>query len=84
MPNPPLERPSPPQPPSGSWISIFLALLLGTVAVVTLTFITLGIFGPVLVIGGILFLIVGLHYCLWGWWLGSVIRQAEGEEEEEE
>jgi hypothetical protein len=82
MPNPPLERPSPPQQPRGSWISIFLALMFGAVVVVILTFITLGTFAPVLVIGGILFLFVGLHYCLWGWWLGGVIRQAEGEEEE--
>ena len=84
MPNPPLERPSPPEQPRSSWLSVFLAFLLGSAAFVAISFLTLGIFAPVLVIGGILFFIVGLHYCLWGWWLGSVIRQAESEEEEEE
>jgi len=80
----------PPQPRSvqtdntlGSWIAIVLMALICIAIYVVLTFLTLGVFGPVLIVGGILFGIVAFHYFVWGWWLGRVIREASDEEEEE-
>jgi hypothetical protein len=37
--------------------------------------------GGGLVIGGI-FGVAALHYLVWGWWLGSMIKQEEDEDDE--
>ncbi len=65
----------------GSWLSILLAtLLLGVVGLVLLV-LSLGQLLPVLVIGGLIFLVTAFHYLVWGWWLGPMIhREAEDEE----
>lgn len=66
----------------GNWLGILLVLAVGMVVYLVLSFLTLNFFGPVLVVGGILMMIVAFHYVVWGWWLGRVIRQAEGDEDE--
>jgi hypothetical protein len=89
MPDPILTPPPMPKPPElpekprGSWLSIALAGMLGVVALIVLSFLTLGQMLPVAVIGGLIFAFVGFHYVVWGWWLGKLIQQA-GEEEDEE
>tara|TARA_B100000809_G_scaffold265173_1_gene323175 strand:+ start:1211 stop:1330 length:120 start_codon:yes stop_codon:yes gene_type:complete len=37
----------------------------------------------ILLAAGGLFLVAGLHYLVWGWWLGRVIREEESDEENE-
>jgi hypothetical protein len=82
--------PPPPKPPAlpaeqearGSWLSIFLTLLMCAAAYIVLSFVTLNVFGPVLIIAGVVFLVVSFHYLVWGWWLGKVIRDAHEEDGE--
>jgi hypothetical protein len=53
------------------------------VAIVGLYVLSLGTIGLAVVVGGGLFLLVGLHYVVWGWWLGPAIhRDVEAEEDE--
>lgn len=82
------ERPaaaaSPPASGWRAWISILMALMLllfvltlfGAVLITTLG---VGV-GPLLAVGGI-FAMAGLHYVLWGRWLGPMIHQDVAEEE---
>jgi fatty acid desaturase len=49
--------------------------------IVTLTFLTIGYFGPVLIVGAVMACIVLFHYVVWGWWLEKVLRKAAAEEE---
>jgi len=63
--------------PRRSILSILLAFALFVLTSVVLFFLTLGSFGPVIVIGGIIFLLIGCHYIVWGWWLGKIIRDEE-------
>ncbi|MBW3598351.1 MAG: hypothetical protein KY475_13900 [Planctomycetes bacterium] len=82
MPAPP-PRPLPPEkiPRRSSWLSIFLAMLLLLIVGLVLLVLSLGQLLPVLVIGGLIFLVTGFHYLVWGWWLGRMIeREAENEE----
>jgi len=83
FPKPPHLRDAQSENKLGSWIAIFLVAMLCVASYVVLTFLTLGVFGPVLIVGGILFGIVAFHYCVWGWWLGKVVREASDDEEEE-
>ena len=85
MPKLPLPPPKPPEPRQarGSWLSIAVAITICMAAYTGLTFLTLGFFGPVLIIGGVVFAIVAFHYVVWGWWLGSVIREASDESDED-
>lgn len=79
---PTLEPPPAPEKPRGSWLAIILVILLCGAAYLALTFLTLGMFGPILLVVGVMFAIVAFHYVVWGWWLGKVIRQARNEDEE--
>ena len=77
----PLERPVPrPEKPRLAWLSLALASLGLIAACVVLIFLTLGVFGPVLLIGVVLLLLVLFHFVVWGWWLGRIIRNEEEEE----
>ncbi len=58
-----------------------LAVLVGVAAYVGLTFLTLGFFGPVMIIAGLIFAMAAFHYLTWGWWLGSVLEAARDEED---
>ena len=73
-----LRRPELPKP-RRSMLSILLAFALLVVTSVVLSFLTLGSFGPVIAIGGIIFLVIGFHYVIWGWWLGKIIQDEERE-----
>ena len=79
---PPPKPPPLPENKPGSWLSILMAVVLFFAAYGALTFLTLGFFGPVLIVVGVLFAIVGFHYFVWGWWLGQVVRDAAQEEQE--
>ena len=76
-------RSSPPDPPAPnrrSLVPILLAILFFSIVSLVLIFLTLGSFGLILLAAGGLFLVAGLHYLVWGWWLGNVIREEESDE----
>lgn len=82
MPIPPLPpRLELPEQPRGSWLAILLMAGVTGMLVVVLTFLTIGYFGPVLIVAAAMGCIVLFHYVVWGWWLGKVLRQAAAEEE---
>ena len=78
-----VQRPAAPDRGHGSWLAIILTGLVGLAIVVTLTFLTLGSFGPVLLIGFLMFALVGFHYFVWGWWLQKVLRREQEQESED-
>ena len=78
---PELRRPDLP-PPRRSVLSILLAFVLLGLASAVLFFLTLGSFGQVIAIGGIILLVIGFHYLVWGWWLGKIIQAEEQEMDE--
>jgi hypothetical protein len=81
MPAPPLPpKPELTEKPPGSWLSIMLAGGLALAVIVALTFLTIGYFGPVLIIGGVMGGIITFHYVVWGWWLQPVLKRAMEEE----
>ena len=72
----------PPDSPSprGSYFTIGLALLACCMFAAFLMILP-GFIGPVIVIGTAVFLgIFGLHYLLWGRWLGRIIEEEQAEE----
>ncbi|HTN77050.1 MAG TPA: hypothetical protein VL096_17445 [Pirellulaceae bacterium] len=76
------EKPTPPDaPPRGSWLALMLAAGVTFLVIVTLTFLTIGYFGPVLIIAALMAGVVLFHYVVWGWWLEPVLRQAQAEED---
>lgn len=58
---------------------VFLVIVLGLFGAVLVTTLGIGL-GPFLAVGGI-FAMAGLHYVLWGRWLGPMIQQDVAEEE---
>jgi hypothetical protein len=84
MPAPPLPpKPTFDEKPRGSWLAVFLTLGLTLSCVIVLTFLTIGYFAPVLVVGGIMGGVIAFHYVVWGWWLQPVLKRAMEEEEAE-
>jgi hypothetical protein len=79
-----MERPEPEQKARGSILSIILAGSLALAAVTGLVFITLGLFGPVLAVAGIIFGFAALHYVVWGWWLPRMIHEEDEAERDAE
>jgi hypothetical protein len=79
-----MQKPAPEEKRRGSILSIILAGSLALAAVTGLVFITLGLFGPVLAIAGIIFGFAALHYVAWGWWLPRMIRDEDEAEQEAE
>ncbi len=83
MSKPNLQKPEAPERRGGSWLGILLSIFLCGGALVGISFLTVGLFGPAfLVVVAVLFLIVVVHYAVWGCWLSKVIQQAADEEEE--
>lgn len=80
---PPLPPLTPPEPPKrgGSFVPILLASILAIIVCTVLFFLTLGGFIVVIVIGGAIFVVGAMHYVLWGWWLGRVIKEDVDAEE---
>lgn len=83
LPTPPPKPPPPGKPSSSIWPVLLVALvvLLGLIALV---FLTLGIFGPVILIGLAVFGIAGMHYLVWGKWLSKMIQDAEAGSEDDD
>jgi hypothetical protein len=80
----PIARP-PDEPARGSsLLPIALAVVLFGAVCVVLIFLTVGFFGSILVMAGGLFGFAALHYVVWGWWLGKVIRDEVATEEAED
>jgi hypothetical protein len=75
-PSPPLRpvRPDFETKPSGSWLYIGLVAFGGVAAVVILSFLTLGFFGPFVILGLAIFGVIGLQYLVWGWWFERIYR----------
>jgi hypothetical protein len=59
--------------------ALLLALAVGLAAIVTASLGPVGI-AIVLIAAGV-FVVAGLQYLLWGWWLGKRIRQWDREQE---
>lgn len=51
-----------------------MALMVGTTLAAILTVLTLGYFGPIVVIGLLVFAVIGIQYVLWGWLFERVYR----------
>ncbi len=81
MAEPPTRPVAPQRSDRGSWLSIFLTMLLAGFVAAALFVLSLGQLLPILVIGGLIFLVTAFHYLIWGWWLGKMIRR-EAEEDE--
>lgn len=72
---PPLpERPELETTPRGSWLAVGLVLVAGLSIIVVLTFLTLGFFGPFVVLVAAIFGVIGLQYLVWGWWFERIYR----------
>ena len=81
----PTYPPMPPRPelepkPRSSWLAIVLVLFGAVAVTVVLTFLTLGFFGPFVVLAAAIFAAIGLQYLVWGWWFERVYRAPESEE----
>ena len=80
---PPLPpKPEPPERPRGSWLAILLMGSGALAAVVILTFLTLGFFGPIVVLGLAIFGVIGLQYLVWGWLFERIYRTPKNGERE--
>jgi ABC-type uncharacterized transport system permease subunit len=77
-PRPPFDEPK----PRGSWLTIWLAATLGVTLAVLLTFLTIGYFGPVILLGIGIFIVIGLQYLVWGWWFERIYRSHPVEDDE--
>jgi uncharacterized membrane protein len=73
-PSPLVSRPDFDSQPRGSWLYIALVAMAALVGVVILTFLTLGFFGPFVLLGLVIFGIIGLQYLVWGWWFERIYR----------
>jgi hypothetical protein len=82
----PPKPPFPPEPEEtqrgASWISIFLATMLVLGAIGALFFLTNGVLGGVIVVGGVVFAVTALHYFVWGRWLEKLIRESQDPDDE--
>lgn len=72
----PLPPPRPEKPPT-SFVPLLLAGLLALMVFVALFFLTLGLIGPVVVVGLAIFGFGLLQYVLWGWWVSGILRNEE-------
>ena len=77
----------PPQPPPtrNPWLSIVLASIAGLFLFAILLMLTGAAafaLGGAAVVSLLVFGFAGLHYLIWGWWLGGIIRR-EAEEDAE-
>ena len=81
-PRSPENRPTPPR--RGSLLSIVLALTFAVLLSVGLVVVTMGVFGPVLVVFAGMVALAAFHYFVWGWWLSKAIRRQVEEEQRSE
>lgn len=77
-PIPPLPPPPEfPEKPRTSWWSLVLAGIALLFIMTVLSFLTLGYFAPVVVLGVVVFAIIGLQYLIWGWYFERIYRQGK-------
>lgn len=76
-------RPTQPPPRRGSWFGVLLAGAVGLFFLVGLLFLTLGYFGPVVLLAAGIFAFALLHYLVWGWWLARAVRDEAAEDDDE-
>jgi hypothetical protein len=82
---PPLpERPEIDTKPRGSWLAIALVLFAGLAITVVLTFLTLGFFGPFVILAAVIFGVIGLQYLVWGWWFERIYRSGNLDQSDDE
>lgn len=81
-------RPLPPRPdfppprkprPGFPWAVLFVLFFLAGFFVL-LAFLSTGLLMPLAFVGVGIITICALHYLVWGWWLGAVIRREEEED----
>lgn len=78
-------KPVPPLPPAPefhekprtSWWSVVLAGIALLFIMVGLSFLTLGYFAPVVVLGIGVFAMIGVQYLVWGWYFEKIYRQGK-------
>jgi len=75
--------PSRPQnePPRGNWLGLLLAAAAAIIICTGLFFLTQGLFGLVLLVGGGVFAMAALHYLIWGRWLSRMLYDEAAAEE---
>ena len=71
---PPPAKPDLEARPRSSWMTIPLVVLFGLALAAILTILTLGYFGPVVVLAFGVFFIIGFQYLVWGWWFERIYR----------
>ena len=80
-PSPSIERPPEPQAPRGSCLGVLMIASLISGVAAALNFVSMGVFGLVAIVVGVILLVSMFHYLVWGWWLGGMIRrEVEAEE----
>ena len=78
-------KPVPPLPPAPefnekprtTWWSLVLAGIALLFIMVALSFLTLGYFAPVVVLGIGVFAMIGIQYLVWGWYFEKIYRQGK-------
>ncbi len=63
-------------------LAVLMAGMLVMICLVGLAFLSQGFMIPVVMIAGCIFFYVFVHYIIWGWWLGSLIREEARQDEE--
>lgn len=63
-------------------LAVLMAGMLMMICLVGLAFLSQGFMIPVVMIAGCIFGYVFFHYIIWGWWLGSIIREEARQDEE--
>lgn len=64
------------KPRSSAW-SIVLAGIALLFIMVGLSFLTLGYFAPVIVLGVGIFAVIGIQWLIWGWYFEKIYRQGK-------
>jgi hypothetical protein len=78
---PPLpDRPEIKPLPRSSWLTIALAGFAALAITVVMTFLTLGFFGPFVLLGLSIFGVIGLQYVVWGWWFERIYRSQSADD----
>jgi hypothetical protein len=77
--------PDTPAPKRSSFLSTVVILALTVLLIAGIYGLSLGTAGPALIIVAVVFALGALHYLIWGWWMGRMIRDdVEAEERESE
>ena len=74
-------KPEPPEKPRSIWLPLLLMGSGALALIFILTFLTLGFFGPLVLLALGIFVIIGLQYVLWGWWFEKIYRSGQPGEE---